>query len=227
MEICVLFLLFLIYSILGWIVEVLGKLIEKGKFINRGFLIGPYCPIYGFACIIMTVLWNKYLDDPFILFILIILTASITEYITSYIFEKIFKTRWWDYTKYKFNINGRICLETMIPFGIAGMIVMYGTNPFFLNLLYNIPTNIIYILSITLFIMFITDNIITFKIMFNIKNLTKDVKQKRIDSTERITKLVRKRIEQNNKKLQKRIINAFPHLVILNNKIKEKQKQKN
>ena len=132
-------LLFFIYSFLGWLIEVVGKLIQKGKFINRGFLIGPYCPIYGFAALTMIFLWKGYLNAPFTLFILITLTAAILEYITSFILEKIFKTRWWDYSNYKFNINGRICLETMIPFGFAGLILMYVLNPFFESLLNSLP----------------------------------------------------------------------------------------
>ncbi len=107
-------LLFFLYSFLGWCLEVLCKLVSEKKFVNRGFLIGPYCPIYGYGAILMSVLLQKYLDDPFTLFIMIVLICSVLEYFTSFFLEKIFHTRWWDYTKYRFNINGRICLETMI-----------------------------------------------------------------------------------------------------------------
>ena len=110
------FLLYLIYSIGGWLLEVSCKLVEKKKFINRGFLIGPYCPIYGTGAVIMTILLKKYIDDPITLFIMAMLTCSILEYITSYVMEKLFNARWWDYSTYRFNINGRICLETTIPF---------------------------------------------------------------------------------------------------------------
>ena len=131
-DIRILFLLFLMYSFTGWAIEVIGKLIEKGKFVNRGFLVGPYCPIYGVGCISMILLLNRYIKDPFTLFIMSILLFSFLEYFTSYFMEKIFKIRWWDYSRRKFNINGRICLETMIPFGLGGMLIMYIVNPFFL-----------------------------------------------------------------------------------------------
>lgn len=214
-------LLFFIYSFLGWLIEVVGKLIQKGKFINRGFLIGPYCPIYGFAALTMIFLWKGYLNDLFTLFILITLTAAILEYITSFILEKIFKTRWWDYSNYKFNINGRICLETMIPFGFAGLILMYVLNPFFESLLNSLPQIFLNISAFILLTSFIIDNIITTKISFNITTISKNIKT---DSTERINKLIRKRIEKNNKILQKRILHAFPKLKFLSIKIKRKRK---
>src|SRR5574344_2723105 len=144
------FLLFMFYSFLGWIVEVVCKLIEKHKFINRGFLIGPYCPIYGWSCIFMILTLTKYENDPIILFLMAIVICSILEYFTSYFMELIFKTRWWDYSKKKYNINGRICLETMIPFGILGTIVIYIINPFFLGIINKIPQDIQFIIAITL-----------------------------------------------------------------------------
>ena len=80
-DIRILFLLFLMYSFTGWAIEVIGKLIEKGKFVNRGFLVGPYCPIYGVGCISMILLLNRYINDPFTLFIM-----SIIIYIIIFIF---------------------------------------------------------------------------------------------------------------------------------------------
>src|SRR5574344_637635 len=165
------FLLFMFYSFLGWIVEVVCKLIEKHKFINRGFLIGPYCPIYGWSCIFMILTLTKYENDPIILFLMAIVICSILEYFTSYFMELIFKTRWWDYSKKKYNINGRICLETMIPFGISGCIVIYFINPIISRLILFIQPNILNILAITIFIIYFIDNIISFKIIFNLKNV--------------------------------------------------------
>ena len=202
-------LLFFIYSIAGWIVEVVCKLVDKKKFINRGFLIGPYCPIYGTGALIMTILLDKYLNDPITLFIMAMLSAAILEYITSYLLEKIFATRWWDYSNYKFNINGRICLETMIPFGLFGMLIMYITNPFLFKYIELLPDLIVHILAIILLLIFITDFILSFKIIYNIKNMSKEVKK---DSTEKVTKYVKDVIQKQNKLLQKRIINAFPNL---------------
>ena len=126
------FLLFMIYSVAGWILEVTCKLIEYKRFINRGFLIGPYCPIYGWGAIFITILLHRYTDDWIALFFMSVITCGILEYLTSYVMEKLFHARWWDYSRRKYNINGRVCLETLIPFGILGLAVMYVTNPLIL-----------------------------------------------------------------------------------------------
>ena len=153
-------LLFFIYSIFGWIMEVVCKLIEKKKFINRGFLIGPYCPIYGHGAILITLLLQKYINDPIALFIMGIVICSILEYLTSYFMEKIFHARWWDYSQRKFNINGRICLRTMIPFGLLGLFIMYVSNPFFFDVIEKIPNVTLNIICITLLIIFFINNIV-------------------------------------------------------------------
>ena len=223
-------LLFFIYSFLGWCLEVICKLVNDHKFVNRGFLIGPYCPIYGFGAITMTIFLNKYLDDPVTLFIMIILICSVLEYFTSYFLEKIYNTRWWDYTNYKFNINGRICLETMIPFGIFGMFIMYKTNPFFLAIINKIPLNISIFIAIFLLIIFIIDNIISSKTILEIQKMNIKIQKKLIikkDDTERITKLVKQKVSESKKILYQRLINAFPHLQILKReKLFKRTKQK-
>lgn len=219
--ICIYILLFFTYAFLGWCLEVICKLISEKKFVNRGLLIGPICPIYGYGVIIMTIFLKKYLNDPIALFILIIVSCSILEYATSYYLEKIYHTRWWDYSNYRFNINGRICLETMIPFGILGLLIMNYINPIILNFINSLPNYIIYILSTLFLITYIMDNIISSKIIHNIQKISKDIQQKQIikkDDTERITKLVRKQIEKSMKRLDKRLIHAFPHLEMLKQK---------
>ena len=223
--ICIYILFFFVYSFLGWCLEVICKLITEKRFINRGILIGPICPIYGYGVLIMTLFFRKYLNDPITLFILIIVSCSILEYFTSYFLEKVYHTRWWDYSTKKFNINGRICLETMIPFGILGLLIMNYMNPIIFNLLNILPNYLIYILSTTFLITYIIDNIISCKIIYNIQKLSKEIQSKQIikkDDTERITRLVRKQIEKSMKLLDRRLIHAFPHLEML--KFKKKKK---
>lgn len=225
--VCRYILLFFVYSFLGWCLEVGCKLVSDHKFVNRGFLIGPYCPIYGHGALIMTVLLNRYLNDPVTLFIMIILCCSLLEYFTSYFLEKIFHTRWWDYSGYRFNINGRICLETMIPFGLFGMFIMYVSNPFFLGMIEKISIPILYLLTIVLSLVYIIDNVISFKIIKNIQHVSEDVQKRQIikkDDTERITKLVKKHVENSMKTFEKRIIHAFPHLQVIKKKVKERRK---
>ena len=161
MQICgfdvrVYFLLFMIYAMSGWLMEVICKLIQYKRFINRGFLIGPYCPIYGYGALLITFLLRKYTDDPIILFFMAIIICGVLEYLTSYFMEKIFKARWWDYSQKKFNINGRVCLNTIIPFGILGIFIMYVSNPFLLSKIEQLPEIWLNTLSGTLLVIFIT-----------------------------------------------------------------------
>lgn len=116
--------LYYIYSIAGWIMETVSVSIQKRKFVDRGFLIGPYCPIYGTGVVAITVLLKKYSDDVVATFFMSIIICGILEYMTSYFMEKIFKARWWDYTNRKFNINGRVCLQNLVIFGILGTFIV-------------------------------------------------------------------------------------------------------
>lgn len=214
-KLSLLFLLFITYSFIGWCMEVGCKLVELKKFINRGFLIGPYCPIYGWGCILIIILHNKYTNDPLVLFIMAIVICSILEYFTSYFMEKLFKARWWDYSRRKFNINGRICLETMIPFGLLGCLIMYFVNPFFVSIYSKIPSNILIIISSVLFTIFLTDNIISYTIMFKMKIPKIKISK---DSTEEITEYVRSILAKRSF-LYKRLMKAYPNMKILRNKV--------
>ena len=208
-EIYYYFLLFLINSFIGWLIEVIGKLIEKHKFINRGFLIGPICPIYGHGCILMILTLSRYKDNPLVLFVNAIFICSLLEYFTSYFMEKIFKARWWDYSTKRFNLNGRICAETMIPFGILGTLVICVINPIFEYLLNLFNFETIKITAVVLFIIYIIDYTISLIIMFGFKGTLKTVEK---DGTEEITKKV-KDILINKNILYKRLVEAFPNFM--------------
>ena len=229
-DIRILFLLFLMYSFTGWAIEVIGKLLEKGKFVNRGFLVGPYCPIYGVGSILMIILLNRYINDPPTLFIMSILLFSVLEYSTSYFMEKIFKIRWWDYTRRKFNINGRVCLENSIWFGLLGALLIYIVNPFLSNVIAMISDKVLIILGSVLLVIFITDLIISLNVTIRIKNtITKLIKK---DSTEDFNHKIKEII--NGKILNRRLFKAFPKIKInvkdkvidFKNNIKEKIEKK-
>ncbi len=118
------FLYFLIYSFIGWFWEVSISLVRDHRFVNRGFLNGPYCPIYG--CGALLFLWfNSFVGDPVLSFFAGGLMACILEYITSFVMEKLFHARWWDYSKRPFNINGRVCLLGYIVFGAGAVLIRY------------------------------------------------------------------------------------------------------
>lgn len=207
-KICFYFILFIIYSIIGWSIEVIGKLMEKGKFINRGFLVGPICPIYGYGCLAMILTLSKYKSEPLILFLMAIIICSALEYFTSYLMEKLFHVRWWDYTNKKYNINGRICAETMIPFGLLGCLVIYTINPLFTTVLSKVQPFTLNIVAVIIFFIYLVDNVVSLSIMFGFKGTLKTIEK---DGTEEISKKVRA-ILKNRNFLYKRLINAFPNI---------------
>ena len=216
------FLLFLIYSFFGWCMEICCSLVERKRFVNRGFLLGPYCPIYGCGAIIITFLLGKLTNWPIILFIMAILLCGILEYSTSFLMEKIFHLRWWDYSRKKFNINGRVCLDTIIPFGILGLIIIYITNPFFLDKIYKIPDQTLTIIFYILFTIFVIDNIISLVTILGIRNTTAKInKENTEDNTEEITKKVRA-ILLGKSYTERRLLNAYPKLQAIKIKVKEK-----
>lgn len=215
------FLLFIIYSVAGWLLEVTCKLIEYKRFINRGFLIGPYCPIYGWGAVAITFLLYRYSYDPLVLFLMTVLTCSILEYATSWIMEKVFKARWWDYSKRKFNIDGRVCLGTMVPFGIFGMILTYITNPLIIKGLEKFNPTTLNIIAIVFLIFYLVDNILSTIVILGFRKTTVQVgREGRQDNTEQITKKVRE-ILSSKSWMYKRLVDAYPKLVAIKTKIKE------
>lgn len=214
------FLLYFIYSIIGWFLEVGLAFYEHKKFVNRGFLIGPYCPIYGVGCLLLTILLSKYINEPGVIFAFSIFICATLEYLTSYLMEKIFKLRWWDYSNMKFNINGRICLETLIPFGIIGVLVVKYISPFLINTVNSINFNILVIINIIILSILITDILISFNVVFNLKNVTRNLNK---DSTEDIKKAIYKFIH-NNIFMYNRIVKAFPNMKKIINEQKKRNK---
>lgn len=120
---------FLIYSFFGWCLEVVYQAVEHGKFINRGFLNGPYCPIYGFGVIIVTGALDPIKSNAVVLFFGSVLLTSMLEFITGFVLEKIFHMHWWDYSDEKFNIRGYICLKFSLLWGVACIIVVRIIHP--------------------------------------------------------------------------------------------------
>lgn len=214
----VLFLLFIIYSVTGWIIEVIATYPDTKCFVNRGFLIGPYCPIYGNCAIAMILLLHN-IKDPILLFILSIIICSVGEYVTSYLMEKIFHARWWDYTKNKFNLNGRICLVNSLAFGVLGFLLIKFVNPFVVGLITKLSPTMMNILFYTILTLFLIDNVISFKVIFKIKNMS--IKYVHLDNTKEITEKVKKILSDN--VLAKRVFKAFPNIRFKFN-LKEKMK---
>ena len=213
-------ILFFAFSFLGWLMEVMVVIFKERKIVNRGFLIGPCCPIYGFGGLIMTLLLQNRKNNPIILFLLSLLICSVLEYGTSYVMEKLFHARWWDYSNRKFNINGRICLTNMIAFGLLGCLIIYILDPIYFEKIKYLSTQILNIICIILLALFLIDSIFSVKIIKNIKLIKKNMK----DNTEEITRRV-KEILIEKSALTRRIVEAFPNMMVIKEKIKRISKQ--
>lgn len=216
-EIIYLFVIFIFYSFTGWLIETCLGVFENKKFINRGFLIGPYCPIYGLGAISLLFVLKRYNHDPLALFVIGTALCSFIEYTTSYLLEKMFKARWWDYSHIPFNINGRICLSYSVLFGFGGLFIM-KFNPSLIEFLKSIPINIFNIFTIILVILFIIDFIISFKIINKIKLATLEYKK---DNTEEITAKISSIIREKSNQII-RLLQAFPNAKVNIKKLKRK-----
>ena len=135
-----LILLFFIISFIGWVWEVTLHIVEYGTFVNRGSLHGFWLPIYGSGSILILILLNRFRSNPPLLFGLTMLLCGILEYFTSLFMELSTGLRWWDYSGYVLNINGRICLEGLLFFAIGGSLIVYFVAPFLDHQLNKIPT---------------------------------------------------------------------------------------
>lgn len=160
---------FIIYAVFGWCLEVIYQAVELGKFINRGFLNGPYCPIYGFGVLIVVGCLNPIRDNVLILYIGSILLTSALEFLTGFILEKIFHQKWWDYSDEHFNIMGYICLKFSLLWGVACIVVVRVIHPLIEKFVNRIPQTIGYIILAVLFTGFLSDVIITVLGIMHIK----------------------------------------------------------
>lgn len=131
--------IFFVYAFLGWCTEVSYAALVTGDFVNRGFLNGPVCPIYGFGVVIVLACLTPLEDDLLLLFAGSVVLTSILEWLTGFVLEKLFHQRWWDYSDQPFNLGGYICLRFSIAWGLACMFVVKLLHPTILGLIALIP----------------------------------------------------------------------------------------
>lgn len=139
-------MLFFMYAFLGWCAEVAFAACCEGRFVNRGFLNGPICPIYGFGVVGVALLLEPVSDDLLLLFLGSMLVTTAIEFLTGFVLEKIFHAKWWDYTDRKLNIMGYVCLEFSLMWGVACMVVVRLIHPLLCGLVRLMP----YVLTVAL-----------------------------------------------------------------------------
>lgn len=155
------YICFFIYSIIGWIWEsFLCSSVELKKLVNRGFFLGPYCPIYGLGATLSYLLLRN-IGSATLIFILASIVSCTIEYIVGYILEKIFKDRWWNYDNYPFQLHGRVCLYGLVIFGLANVVIVKFSTPFLMFSLSVIKDSILIGLAISISLVSFVDLIIT------------------------------------------------------------------
>lgn len=213
------FCFFVIYSFIGWICETAFCSIPAKKFINRGFLNGPFCPIYGTGAVLVLWLFSRYQDDIAVLFVMSTVVTSIIEYITSYLLEKIFHLSLWDYSKRWANLNGRICLRNSLLFGVMSVLMVKVIHPYIKHFLSLWPSWLV--LSFTCFLAayFIADLAVTCHALLLIKNEARNRKMKleelaslRDEAIERMHEERKEKKERKRRSVRERLLRAFPHM---------------
>lgn len=152
---------FVIYSFLGWCVEVVSQAFKERSFINRGFLHGPVCPIYGFGLLLVLHFLEPLKSNFLVLFLGSIIFTTVLELITGFLLEKIFSIRWWDYSNEKYNLNGYICLNFSVIWGVACVFVVNIVHPLILGIVDMIPKEVGNILLLIILLLFFVDMILT------------------------------------------------------------------
>lgn len=208
-------LMFFVGAFFGWVMEVLCKLVQFRRFINRGFLIGPYCPIYGFGAVLVTALLSRFADAPVAVFVLAMAVCGTLEYATSYLMEKLFHARWWDYSQKRFNLNGRVCAGTLIPFGLLGVGMIYLVKPLLFGLFTSLAPQVRSLLCLGLVLLLLTDTAVSATVLSKIRK-TADLSG--ADDTETLTHAVREKLSEQSASVR-RILRAFPYAKLYNGRI--------
>ena len=154
-------LLFFSFSFFGWLWEVLWHLARRGALVNRGVMHGPWLPIYGAGGILILTMLKRFKNNPLLMFVTTSLLCGIIEYVTSWYLEIFFHLKYWDYHKYMFNINGRICIEGLILFGLGGCLFTYKIAPFLIKIFDKLSEKTKIVLCIVLVVLFQADLVYT------------------------------------------------------------------
>lgn len=162
--------MFLIYSFLGWCLEVIYAAAGRKKFVNRGFLNGILCPVYGFSMVFMLVFMDSLKGNWFYLFLGCTIVGTVTELITGLALEKIFHLRLWNYSEKKFQAGGYICVTASLIWGMLGLIVVNFINPFFLMIIRRVPGLPGMALLIVSLVILTADTVTTTAALLKIKN---------------------------------------------------------
>jgi Predicted membrane protein len=205
-------LLFFAFAFLGWCIEVTLKYFEFHRFINRGFLTGPWLPIYGFGAVLVTVFVKGLapLDSGYgTTFAISFVLCGVLEYMTSYVMEKRFHARWWDYSRKPMNLHGRVWIGNLVLFGLGGVLIIHVLDPIFFRLFARMSLTTREIIAAVLTVVFTADYVVSH---FVLKLVKTGVEQSQADSTEQISREVRFLLH-NRSVFYRRFADAYPEVI--------------
>ncbi len=212
-----LFLWFVIYSIAGWIYETILCSVEHKRFVNRGFLNGPYCPIYGFGAVLDILILGD-IQNPVLLFISGAFVTCTLEYITSWGMEKLFHARWWDYSERKYNINGRVCLIGAVVFGAFSVFLIKFLHPAVSFCTSMLPDNVRTAVSAVLLVGMLADTVYTLTKFSEFEKILRNTAERLDDAAQSVKALYTKANASYHGTLSKinsqvrRMLRSFPRL---------------
>ena len=207
-----LILLFFAYAFFGWCIEVTLKYFQFHRFINRGFLTGPWLPIYGSGAALITVVIKGLAPLEFSVgttFAVSFLLCGFLEYMTSYVLEKRFHARWWDYGQKPMNLHGRVWIGNLILFGLGGVVIVYLINPLLLRLSEHMSFPLREIIAISLSVVFTADYVMSH---FVLKLVKTSVELSEADDTEAISKEVQLLLSDRSV-FHRRFAEAYPEVI--------------
>jgi uncharacterized membrane protein len=209
--ICRMVILFFIYACIGWCMEVTLKFIQYRRFINRGFLIGPYCPIYGWGAVAVTVLVGGMIGREGTIseiFWAGYVLCGVLEYATSWYMEKRFHARWWDYSNKPMNLHGRIWVGNLLLFGAGSVLIICWLDPLFFSIIDKLNPFWLHSFAIAIVLLMLADHIASDVLM---RIVRKEIDAQEGDNTEEISRRVHDLLKDHNL-LLRRIEQAYPEL---------------
>lgn len=149
--------LFFLLAVFGWLWEGFLYLFKDDIYVNRGFLTGPWLPIYGMGGVVLEILFHKWRDRPIMIFVSSAVLCTLLEYLTGWYLELTWGVKWWDYSEMPMNLHGRICFWGSMMFGIGGMLLVWVISPLFYSLYRRIPFRLRNGIGLVLILLFVAD----------------------------------------------------------------------
>lgn len=199
---------FFFYAFAGWVLEVMFAAFTNKKLANRGFLNGPFCPVYGCGMVFLLVFFGGLLHNLFFLFLGSLVVTSLLELLTGKLMEKLYGRKWWDYSDYKYNYGGYVCLRFSLIWAAGAVVLMRWVNPFVTSVIRLVPALVGRVVLIALVVLLVCDWLVTTKAVLRMKKQGRRIQE----LTEGVNRLTGRMGGAIFGVIQKRMTRAFPNL---------------